>query len=185
MRFLILMSLFLQSAENMADLSLPPAPQLMTQGGAVPLDMGHGEWSHALCDCMSSETKYSCCVPCFCASCQQAKTHKWLRGDRLEFCECTLPFQIWIGGFLGAMCSGVGSCILLGQHYHVRRELVQKFGIDEGSCHSCLVTFFCEMCSSVQMTNTVADKVGPAVPVRLFMSDKEFSEPLLDRREDL
>ena len=136
------------------------------------------DFDHDLCHCCSRCcgngccSDGECCIAFWCSTCQTNRIHSHLIGDRPSQCfkPCNAPtiiFSIGVGlsVVVGAIVTAVapqatiafnaGGLVLQGHHCYVRQRLVHEMHIDESCCQTCLKSFFCTPCSSVQMTDTL------------------------------
>ena len=142
----------------------------------------HADLAHPLCGgcepCCGE-----CCLSFWFAECQTNKLHSFLLDEQPPKCcvLCNAPTLIFSlalavsggasllvtamsGGAVGI--SGVGALISAGHHMYVRMRTLQQLGVRESCCCSCLTSFLCLPCSSVQLTDSVKAQNHP---VRIFM----------------
>ncbi len=139
-----------------------------------------GRWKHELCGC---ECKGECCISFWLHPAQTAKLHSLSNGDRPPGACLSQASTFWmVGGLvlLGigdivaaaspavASVGGVGAGLLIAQHMFTRFRIARRLGVRESCCCTCLASFFCMGCSSVQMTDSLVSNGEPAA--RLFMS---------------
>ena len=66
---------------------------------------------------------------------------------------------------VGSVFTGIGGGIWVGHHVYTRIRTVRELGVDESGCASGVKGVFCRPCSSVQLTDTLAEQ---GQRVRLF-----------------
>ena len=157
-------------------------PRLRKQEAGRPAADAEGlPLAHGLMACMDST---ACCIPFFCPMCRVVKAHNWLNQEQqLRFCSCTPGFQIFLAGMILDICR-VGFCVQCSHHLYVRRRVLRRLNIQprEELLTTICISTCCQSCSSVQITDTILKHTG--APVRLFMSDEDARERLLQEMDD-
>jgi hypothetical protein len=155
-------------------------PQQMHMNDAHPHHHQPGNWKHGLCGCDCCTGP--CCASFWCNAMQTAKLHSLSNGDRPPAACQAKASTFWMLGGMAlvlvgdiaasaapavASLGGVGVALLVAQHMVTRFRIVSRLGVTETCCCTCMTSFFCAPCSSVQMTDSLVSNGEPAA--RLFM----------------